>query len=54
MSVLDKILGICSCEQKKEVSVGKVVFKTMAITGAVLAFVPSVIKINKVKGFYAY
>lgn len=54
MSVLDKILGICSCEQKKEVSVGKVVFKTMAITGAVLAFVPSVIKINKGKGFDAY
>ena len=54
MSFLDKISGICVCEQKKEVNVGKIVFKTAAITSAILAFVPTVIKINKGKGFDAY
>ena len=54
MNFFDKISKTCICEQKKEVSVGKIVFKTIAITTAVLAFVPSVIKINKGKGFDAY
>lgn len=54
MNFIDKISKICVCDQKKDISVGKIVFKTIAITTAVLAFVPSVIKINKGKGFDAY
>jgi hypothetical protein len=44
----------CKCEPQKEVNVGKIVFKTVAITTAVLAFIPTVIKVNKGKGFDAY
>ena len=44
----------CKCEVQKEVNVGKIVFKTVAITTAVLAFIPTVIKVNKGKGFDAY
>lgn len=54
MKFFDKFADICICEQKKDVNVGKIVFKTAAITAAVLAFVPTVIKINKGKGFDAY
>ena len=53
MSILDKISGICSCEHKKEVNVGKIVFKTVAITATVLAFVPTVF-VKREGGFDAY
>lgn len=53
MSILDKISGICSCEHKKEVNVGKIVFKTVAITAAVLAFVPTVF-VKREDGFDGY
>ena len=54
MNFLKEIEKYLPCEQKKEISVGKIVFKTVAITTAVLAFVPTVIRINKGKGFDAY
>lgn len=42
-------------EQKSEVNVGKIVFKAVAITATVLAFVPTVFKINKEgNGFEGY
>ena len=53
MSFLDKIAGICPCEHKKEVNVGKIVFKTVAITATVLAFVPTVF-VKREGGFDAY
>lgn len=54
MNFIKAIAEYLPCEQKKEVNVGKIVFKTVAITTAILAFVPTVIKINKGKGFEAY
>ena len=54
MNILKEIEKCLPCEQKNEVNVGKIVFKTVAITTAVLAFVPTVFKINKGKGFDAY
>ena len=53
MSFLDKIAGICPCEHKKEVNVGKIVFKTVAITATMLAFVPTVF-VKREGGFDAY
>ena len=50
-STIEKLLPR---EQKSEVNVGKIVFKTVAITAAVLAFVPTVFKINKGEGFEGY
>ncbi|MBE6583976.1 MAG: hypothetical protein E7649_03195 [Ruminococcaceae bacterium] len=40
--------------KKEEVSKGRIIFKTAAITTAILAFVPTVIKVNKGSGFDAY
>lgn len=54
MNFTKEIAKYLPCSKKEEVSVGKIVFKTIAITTAVLAFVPTVIKINKGKGFDAY
>ena len=44
----------CKCEPQKEVNVGKIVFKTVAITTAILAFVPTVFRIHKGEGFDGY
>ena len=52
MNFFDKF-SVYACE-KKQVSVGRIVFKTVAITTAVLAFVPTVIVRHKGKGFDAY
>lgn len=54
MDFLKEIEKYLPFEQKKEVNVGKIIFKTAAITTAILAFVPTVFKINKGKGFDAY
>lgn len=54
MNISEKILEICAAEPKKQVSAGKIIFKTAAITAAILAFVPTVIKLNKGRGFDAY
>ena len=54
MSFLDNIADKYICQRTKDVNVGKIIFKTVAITTAVLAFVPTVFKINKGKGFDAY
>lgn len=54
MNFTKEIAKYLPCTKKEEVNVGKIVFKTIAITTAVLAFVPTVIKINKGKGFDAY
>lgn len=53
MNFTKEIAKYLSCEQKREVSVGKIVFKTIAITAAVLAFVPTVF-VKKENGFDAY
>ena len=53
MSFTKEIAKYLSCEPKKEVSVGNVVFKTIAITAAVLAFVPTVF-VKRENGFDAY
>ncbi len=54
MKFLDEISKYLPCMQKNDVNVGKIIFKTAAITTAILAFVPTVIKINKGRGFDAY
>ena len=54
MKFIENITSYIPCAQKPEVNVGKIVFKTVAITAAVFAFVPTVIKVNKGKGFDAY
>ncbi len=41
-------------EKKPSKSTGKIVLKSVLITGAVLAFVPTVFKINKGEGFDGY
>ena len=53
MSFLNKIADVCVCEQRKKVNVGKIVFKTVAITAAVLAFVPTVF-VKRGDGFDGY
>ena len=40
--------------EEKKPATGKIVLKTVLLTTAVLAFVPTVFKINKGKGFDAY
>ena len=52
MGLFNKKSDICFCE-KNETSVGKIVFKTIAITAAVIAFVPSVF-VKRDEGFDAY
>lgn len=52
MGLFNKNSDICFCE-KNETSVGKIVFKTIAITAAVIAFVPSVF-VKRDEGFDAY
>ena len=43
-----------SMVEEKKPATGKIVLKTALITSAILAFVPTVFKINKGKGFDAY
>ena len=52
MGIFNKNTDICLCE-KNEISVGKIVFKTIAITAAAIAFVPSVF-VKREDGFDAY
>jgi len=40
--------------EQKSSNTGKIIVKTVLITAAVLAFIPTVIKVNKGKGFDAY
>ena len=54
MNFTKEIAKYLPCSKKQEVSVGKIVFKTIAITTAVLAFVPTVFVIKKGKGFDGY
>lgn len=54
MNFKKEIAKYLPCAKAEEVNVGKIIFKTAAITTAVLAFLPTVIKINKGKGFDAY
>jgi hypothetical protein len=46
--------GKCLICEDNKTSAGKIIFKTVAITAAVLAFVPTVFKINKGRGFEGY
>lgn len=54
MSFTKEIAKYLPCAKKEEINVGKIVFKTAAITTAILAFVPTVIKVNRGSGFDAY
>ena len=46
--------GKCLVCEDNKTGAGKIIFKTVAITAAVLAFVPTVFKINKGRGFEGY
>lgn len=50
MNIMDYLPYI----EEKKPATGKIVLKTVLLTTAVLAFVPTVFKINKGKGFDAY
>ena len=54
MKLFSDMIELIPCMQEKKCNTGKIVLKTVAITAAVLAFVPTIIKINKGKGFEAY
>jgi hypothetical protein len=54
MNFTKEIAKYLPCTKKEEVNVGKIVFKTIAITTAVLAFIPTVFVIKKGKGFDGY
>ena len=53
MSCFNEITKYFAHEEKKEINVGKAVFKAVAITAAVLAFVPTVF-VKREDGFDAY
>ncbi|MBQ8408161.1 MAG: hypothetical protein IJY39_04785 [Clostridia bacterium] len=54
MKFIDEIAEYLPVMKAEKPAVGKIVLKTALITTAVLAFVPTVFKINKGKGFDAY
>ena len=54
MKLFSDITELIPCTQRNRCNTGKIIFKTVAVTAAVLAFVPTIIKINKGKGFEAY
>ena len=53
MSYFNEITKYFAREEKKEINVGKAVFKAVAITAAVLAFVPTVF-VKREDGFDGY
>ena len=53
MKFTEEIAKYLSCEPEKEVKVGKIVLKTVAVTVAVLAVVPTVF-VKRENGFDAY
>ena len=53
MSFFSKKSEICICEPRKELNVVKIVFKTIAITFAVLVFIPTLF-VKREDGFDGY